>query len=294
MAERTFKEKLWRGVIFLLLVFVALFIFRFIYTYTDPGSDAGDDYVGSFSGEFQSSRKNYASDSYKYSKQTESKAAMSTVSVEQKYEKVATLKSKTDKFEEAEKAIRKTVENFEAIIQFEKNAGNKGNRMVHMSIGVPPAAFDSFVTKVKTIGKIQSISIEKTDKTSEYKNLNAKRLSLETVRASLLELKKQNGKIDEFISLQDKILEVEQQLQDIGVQLGDFSAENEFCTVNFSLVEGKFVSASVTHRVKVSLEWTINFYLKLLAIFTFCFFGVWLFLAIVLKMRDFMAGQKPK
>ena len=165
---------------------------------------------------------------------------------------------------------------------------------MHLSIGVPPAAFDSFVTKLKTIGKIQSVSIEKTDKTSDYKNLNAKRLSLETVRASLLELKKQSGKIEEFISLQDKILDIEQQLQDLGVQLGDFSAENEFCTVNFSLVEGKFVSVSTMHRIKISLEWAIEFYLKFLAIVTFCFCSVCFLLSVVLKAREFATVQKNK
>jgi len=115
MAERTLKQKTYRGAVVLLLIFVALFAFRFIYTYTNPGSDAADDYIGSFSDEFQNSRKNYASDSYKYSKQSEVTTTAAadkappapTISVEQKYEKVATLNSKTDKFDESEKQSAK-------------------------------------------------------------------------------------------------------------------------------------------------------------------------------------------
>ena len=210
-----------------------------------------------------------------------------SASIEQKYEKVATLKSKTDHCEKSENDIRQTIKTYQAIIQVEDKNGNAGNRQLNLSIGVPPAAFDSFVSEVRKIGKIKSCSIKKTDKTSEFKNLNAKKNSLETTRASLVELKKQTGKIEEFINLQNRILEIEQQLQDLGVELGDFSEENEFCTVNFSLYEGRFVRESVMHKIKVSIEWTCRNYLNFLLVLLITSALVFVILLIIDKLKIF-------
>ncbi len=96
------------------------------------------------------------------------------------------------------------------------------------------------------IGSIKSKEITKIDKTNEFRNLNAKKASLETTRQSLIELKKQSGKIEEFVNLQNRILEIEQQLQDLGVLLGNFDEENEFCTVRFSLHETREIKISTT------------------------------------------------
>ena len=47
------------------------------------------------------------------------------------------------------------------------------------------------------------------------------------------------------MGLENRILEIEQQLQGLGVSLGNFDDENEFCTVHFSLLEGKEVKIGI-------------------------------------------------
>ncbi len=290
----SFRQRALKGILIGLAGFVLLFTFRLIYSFTEQGFDHGDD-GSSYFDNFTSTRKNIASDKFEY-KTSEVTAAASkggvassppSAAVEQKYEKIATLKSKTDVYEKSEKSIREAIKDYKAIIQIEDKRGNKGKRQLNLSIGVPPAAFDTFVAEVRKIGSIRSISIEKTDKTSEYKNLNAKRISLETTRTSLIELKKQSGKIDEFITLQNRILEIEQELQDLGVQLGDFSEENEFCTVNFSLYEGRFVRESKMHKIKVSLEWTITKYLYFMLVVFLISISVFFILLIMDKLKVF-------
>jgi hypothetical protein len=66
--------------------------------------------------------------------------------------------------------------------------------------------------------------------------------------------------------LQNRILEIEQELQGLGVLLGDFSEENEFCTVRFSLAESREIKISLLHRLKVAFEWSIKYYIMLLGI----------------------------
>ena len=151
-----------------------------------------------------------------------------------------------------------------------------------MLIGVNPNSFDSFYVATQKIGTIRAKEITKFDKTNEYRKLNAKKISLETTLSSLNELKSKAGQIGDFVTLHDKILEIETQLQELGVELGDFDTENEFCTVRFSLYEGateKKISAF--KRIKIALEWAVHYY----AILVFSLFGVacvsFLFLLIV-------------
>jgi hypothetical protein len=76
-----------------------------------------------------------------------------------------------------------------------------------------------------------------------------------------MELKQKGGEIAEFISLNERILETEQQLQNLGVDLGNFNSANEFCTIRFSLYEKTAPKPiSFMHRTKVALEWTLQYY----------------------------------
>jgi hypothetical protein len=240
------------------VLFVLLFAFRLLYGFfgaknPDETYAIGYDYFGSLT----NLRKNYA---------TENQQKMASIQVEdpfstQKYEKTATVSSGTAHFDDDDSLIRKLTNSFEGTIQYEKSLGKKGSRELHLSIGVKPDSFDSFYKAVQIIGQLRSTTITKMDKTNEYRQLNAKKASLEKNLASLSELKNKSGAINDYISLHDKIREVETQLQELGVDLGNFNTQNEFCTLRYSLFEGRARQAiSSFQRVKIALEWTIKYY----------------------------------
>ncbi|MBS1637046.1 MAG: DUF4349 domain-containing protein [Bacteroidetes bacterium] len=286
MKKRILKTATW-----LILGFAVLFCFRLAYSYSEKSTHDEEDGVFDFISDELVSRKNYASDRYKYIKsempaQAENTAVAGTMDVSQKYEKTALMRSKSTQFEEDEKTLRKRIRDFNAIIQYEQNTGNKGNRRLSLMIGVKPEKFDSFYVVLKKIGNSKQADITKVDKTSEYKKLNAQKISLEKVRESLIQLKNQNGKIDEFMNLENRILELEEQLQDLGVQIGDFDEENEFCTIKFSMSEGKApIPMSFMHRAKVSFEWALTEYFWLMLVLTFVAGFSYLFLLIIDKLR---------
>lgn len=272
----TFKKRFWKLSKWLGSLFILLFVFRLLYSYFAIDLNDTPDYSQNFFSSVENLRKNYASE--KNTLQVNSLQQASS----QKYEKTATLKSKTSSFEEDEAGIKKITKQFNAVNQYEQNLGNKGGREVHLLIGVNPNSFDSFYLATQKIGTIRAKEITKFDKTNEYRKLNAKKISLETTLSSLNELKSKAGQIGDFVTLHDKILEIETQLQELGVELGDFDTENEFCTVRFSLYEGateKKISAF--NRIKIALEWAVHYY----AILVFSLFGVacvsFLFLLIV-------------
>lgn len=246
--------------LWLSLIFTILFVFRLIYGYTkniDESPDQSD-----FFESIANIKRNYASKEYKVKSNTNSQGG--PLKVDQKYEKIAEIKTKSSKFEEEEKNTRSKIEKYNAIIQFEQKSGNNGYRNLNLVIGVPPENFDSLYAELIGIGKVQAKQITKKDKTNEYKKLNAKKQSMEQIRASLIDLKSKDGKIEEYMGLENRILEIEQELQELGVSLGDFDDENEFCTVQFSLNEGKEIKIGIMQRVKVALEWTVKIYLRIM------------------------------
>jgi len=266
--KTNFIKRCWRIGRWLVAFFFVLFLYRLAYTYVADDSP-GYGKRGSYFDGVTNLRKNYASE----------KGGVNIVAMQmqappppssdhavpasgQKYEKTAVVTSESAHFEEDDKEIRSKTTAYKGIIQYERAFGLKGERELHMLIGIAPAVFDSFYTEIRKIGNIQSMSVTKEDKTNEYRQLNAQKASLEKTLVSLQDLKSKNGEVGDFVSLHDKILEIEAKLQDLGVELGNFNAENEFCTVKLSLFEGKPKKGiSFLHRVKVALEWSIERYL---------------------------------
>ncbi|MBI4854873.1 MAG: DUF4349 domain-containing protein [Acidobacteria bacterium] len=262
-------NKFRKGVFILIVGFLALFLFRLSYGYLSTTENTFIDTIqSSIDNTFEFSRKNYASEKFKVDRKSDNQS----YNVDQKYEKIASLYTNTANFDQDEKKVRETITQFKALVQFEQNYGLKGSRRLNLAIGVAPESFDAFVEEIKKVGTISSIHINKTDKTNEYKDLNAKRVSLEKARESLIALKNKGGAVNELINLEDRILAIETEIQSTGIRLGEYDLENEFCTVKFGLEENQSVKKeiSLSHRIKVALEWTIKYYLLLLAI---CFVG---------------------
>jgi len=246
------------------------------------GPRQGADYSENFFNSLSDLRKNYASEKIKIDNMQVQPNMTST----QKFEKTATIKARTSEFEKDEKLIKDKTKAFNAVIQYEQQVGQKSNRQLHLLIGVNPNLFDSFYVAMQKIGTPKGLEITKVDKTDEYRQLNAKKASLDKALQSLNELKSKGGAVADFVALNDKILEVEEKLQSLGVELGNFDSENEFCTVKLSLYEGAVEKGiSLIQRLKVALEWTIKYY----AVLVFTILGlaavVFLILIIVDKLK---------
>lgn len=283
------KNRIKKSLLWGFLGFVAFFSFRLLYGYlVYPNGKIQENYSSyRSSNSFSYSRKNYAS--IKYKSKADYSPSSSGGQHDQKYEKVCTMSSQSSKFDNDEKQIHVAIKKYNSLIQYENRSGLEGNRHLNLAIGVPPKHFDSMILDLKKIGKLKSILIDKQDKTNEFKELQAKRITLDKSLASLKHLKEYSGKIEEYINLEQQILELEGQIQDLGVTLGDFDAENEFCTVKITLSEGKekYIEVGFTSRIKTALEWTVKFYLG----FTLAIFMATLTLFLVFKIIEKLKNQ---
>jgi hypothetical protein len=281
--KQTFRQRLWKTGRWFIAFFFLLLLFRLIYGYVITDMTAGNDYASNFFSSVENLRKNYASNKMMMKPDVAQQASIASA---QKYEKTATVKSKSTQFEKDVDETKKMTAIFAGVIQYEQNTGNKGSRQMHWLIGINPEKFDSFYLKIQGIGQVRSMDITKIDKTNEFRQLNAKKASLEKTLASLNELKSRGGAISDYVSLHDKILEIETQLQELGVELGNFDTENEFCTVRFSLYEGApDRKISFMHRLKVALEWTIKYYAILIVSLLALVATVFILLLVIDKVK---------
>jgi hypothetical protein len=178
--------------------------------------------------------------------------------LDQKYERVADIRSSSSEFDADAKKIRSVAAAASAVVQRENAYGLAGARVLSLSLGVVPAAFDSTVESLRAVGKIKSITASKTDRTADFKALEAKRSSLEKTRDGLKALRRTGAALSDLVALESKILEIEGQVQELGVSLGDFSENNSFCTIDVGLEEraargaGRILAAALE-----SLAWAL-------------------------------------
>lgn len=258
------KQIFFKAVRFFFIGFAILFILRLIYGYVayPNGQETSTFSTSNTIRGFTYSSNNYASAKIKRKRTSTNQSIQSPASVDQKYEKIASIGANTSKFEEDEQKVRQTIKDYNALIQFEQSSGLEGSQYLHLAIGVDPNQFEAMIKTIKTIGKLRDIRIDKTDKTSEYKGLQTQKAALEKTLRNLTQFKQQGGKLEELMKLEEKILQIEEKIQATGLNLGEFDEENEFCTIKYSLQEYKkrISDISIIERMKTAFDWTIRSY----------------------------------
>jgi hypothetical protein len=77
--------------------------------------------------------------------------------------------------------------------------------------------------------------------------------------------------------VQNRLTEIEERIQELGVELGEFDSQNELCTVKLTLREtARAVSGSWSRRIIDAVEWTSIRYAPLAAGFLCLVIGAWL------------------
>ena len=96
------------------------------------------------------------------------------------------------------------------------------------------------------------------------------------------------GEIKDLLLLEDRILEVEAKLQDLGVDIGVYSTENSFCTINFALRETAQYAISIRFVLscaKSSLTWTLSVFAVTLFVVAAALFALWIILLLVNNIK---------
>jgi hypothetical protein len=249
----------------LVVLYFVIFTARAVYdlsTFSD--TDITDNYNVYYPAERLSIKTgNYAS--YKMDFAVEGLPA--SPAMDQKYERIANIVSKSVNYDNDLARFNNTLESHKAVVQMENRRGLPGSRHLELTIGVRPENFDSMQAEISLIGKITSSTITKTDKTYEYRQMLAEKETLEQRRTSYGSLRKHGGNIPELLQLEEKIIEVEAQIQQQMVGLGEYSDENALCTINYTLYEGS--EAGMARKLWNALSWSTAAYLAIVGVMLF-------------------------
>jgi uncharacterized protein YfcZ (UPF0381/DUF406 family) len=267
----TFRRAVLRTLVLAVILWTALFLFKLTLGERELFFDDSTLFNSSAFSGFDNGRKNYASQKQMGDALTQAPGET------QKYERIATIGQSTTNFDTDRAKVDALIVASNGLTQYELQQGLAGARILHLTIGVPPGKFDSFIEDIRKFAKNTQLVIAKTDKTNEYRQLRARRETLEKTRKALTEMAASGGSIDERLKVQAQLTQVEDKLQDLGVSLGDFNAENEFCTVKLTLAE---ISArqgpSLSTRAFQSFVWATEYFLFLAAGFLMVTLALWL------------------
>jgi uncharacterized protein YfcZ (UPF0381/DUF406 family) len=265
----TFRRVVLRAFVLAIILWTALFLFKF--ALGEHEVFVPDSRLFNSSANFDTGRKNYAS------LQNAGGALVQVPGETQKYEKIATVGQSTSSFDADRAKVDALIAASGGLTQYELQQGLAGARILYLTIGVPPGQFDSAIEDIRKIGKNTHLVIVKTDKTNEYRQLRARRETLEKTRKALTGMADSGGSIDERLKVQAQLTQVEDKLQDLGVSLGDFNAENEFCTVKLTLSEiAAARGPSMSMRIFRAFVWATEYFFFLAAAFLMLTLALWL------------------
>lgn len=223
----------------LVILFVCLFLLRFTYEVFFTSHDIVIHYDNT-SYESVSVKSNIATD-----RVVQKDAKGGVITLDQKYDKTARLSMQTDTFDLVNDEMRSIIEQNGAVIQTENLSGLVGSQRMDLSIGVIPDRFDAVVDALKALGSLQSFTVQKVDKTDEYRSMMAEMETLEKTLESYNVIKQAGGDIQDLLLLEEKLMEVERLLQATSVHAGLFASDSSFCTVNVTLLETAVQSTTV-------------------------------------------------
>lgn len=229
------KKSVKRAIQLAVIVYLVLFAAMFAIELVDEFKPASENYT--FNNMVQESMSSSRSKSNYASEKIVIAQGGGSQVVDQKYERVASVRLSSASFESDNETIRELARKADAVIQSENVSGLPGSRVLSLKLGVVPEAFDATVEALSGIARLRGIQIVKTDRTADFRALEANRLSLEKTRDGLKSLRKTGADLSDLVALETKILEIEGQIQELGVSLGDYSEQNSFCTISLSLVE---------------------------------------------------------
>ena len=156
----------------------------------------------------------------------------------QVYERVAFLSSATRDFDEDEGRLRSAVAGHQGVIFNETATGLAPDCQVTLDIGINPEKFDALLQAIKQIGRFEHIYVQQRDRTADFRQLNAKRQALKKYLEATLKLRGiKDASIDDSLKVEQKIQDIEKELQAVGVQLGELLGKESFYHIQISLRE---------------------------------------------------------
>lgn len=115
----------------------------------------------------------------------------------------------------------------------------ESDKNYYVTVKVPPAKFDEFVAKLKTIGEIKSMDTSLEDVTEQYTDINTRITNLEAELARLNRLYDRAENISDILSIEREVTRVQTQLDLYNQQKLDLERRSAMSTIQVRVYEEK-------------------------------------------------------
>jgi len=169
---------------------------------------------------------------------------------DRKLQKTASVSLETEKerYDGAKKALEQTPEKYSGYYT-DKNErretyGEKEYRVFSMTLKVPVDQFDNAVGDVKTVANLSSMSMNVYDMTTQYQDTKVYLENYKKERAKLEQLYDRAEKIEDVIRVQDRLTQVQVQIDNYEAQLRNLGRTTDYASVYVTLSEKKEIIES--------------------------------------------------
>lgn len=148
----------------------------------------------------------------------------------------------TTEYDKSFSFVKRSVEDNQGYIENLQTYGSTSYRSSSFVIRVPEAQAQAFLNSVGEIGELVSQSESAKDVTLEYYDTASKIESLKVQRERLLELLEQAETLSDIITIEDKLEEVESEINEYGTRLKVYDNLVNYVTVNIEIREVETIS----------------------------------------------------
>ena len=162
----------------------------------------------------------------------------------------ANLNVETKTYDQFITALEQQIASHGAYVQNGENTGNadRGNRWASYTIRVPENRYAAFLSVVSELGTVTYKSESVQDVTMEYTDVEARIRALETEHETLLSILEKCEKLEDVITVQSRITEVQYQLDSYQSRLRRYDDLISYCTVYLSVDEVEKVTVPVEEQ----------------------------------------------
>ena len=159
------------------------------------------------------------------------------------------LQIETTEYQKTVQAIREKIRQYNAIVEFESENDNDynwyysghvkraGTMSLSMTIRVPVAQYDAFVTDAGDFGKVTSKSQNVENISRQYHSTEARIEALTKEEARLTEMLDKAETIEEMIYIEERLTDVEAELNTYKTNLATMDVDVAYSTVNLNVKE---------------------------------------------------------
>lgn len=143
----------------------------------------------------------------------------------------------TKEFDDSFALLKSAVDQVGGYIEYSSQYSGGRTRSADFTCRIPTDQYGAFLQNVQGAGSVVRTEESTEDATSRYVDMEARLKSLRTQEERLLELMEESGSLEELLAVQDKLMEVQYEIESYTQQLKTLSDRIDYATVQIYLEE---------------------------------------------------------